>query len=450
MSFTPRGLTSISLFTNADDSASPFYNNRYVGKFTHPSAAPNNDLLVAWSPGPVNLLNRPVRLPAPDAGLYLIAGGNPVAEPEDLILIKNDPNYNEVWPRAVVSYKAIYGVDQPAQLSWLPNDGSAHSELPAGTPYGLVGTSSFYKRESFPGYASNQAFDGLDEFNTAQNDSNSNWFTQGADAGKYSNADIWAVRILLMEPNTHRSYGPHEGQHFFNHINEKLRILGEIPLRKFDQADQPILDAEGNPDTSFLAKIPADTPFTFQMLDRNGLVLTMAQTWHQVRPGEVRANCGGCHAHSQQPLPFAQTAAAKADYAVWDLTKFVPLLTEIGNQPQSTQRAQRNELGIMGASEVESTTNSPSAAQIRLQNQNQVTASGVVSGVLDVEFYRDIRPILQRSCAGCHTGQSADPPGISCWMTPHFTIPQSILGIGFPAITSGSVRMAKHAGAIHR
>ena len=32
---------------------------------------------------------------------------------------------------------------------------------------------------------------------------------------------------------------------------------------------------------------------------RNGLVLNMAQTWHQVRPGEVRTDCGGCHAHSQ-------------------------------------------------------------------------------------------------------------------------------------------------------
>ena len=28
----------------------------------------------------------------------------------------------------------------------------AHADLPAGTPDGLVGTSGFYKRESFPGY----------------------------------------------------------------------------------------------------------------------------------------------------------------------------------------------------------------------------------------------------------------------------------------------------------
>ena len=60
-----------------------------------------------------------------------------------------------------------------------------------------------------------------------------------------------------------------------------------------------MLDPDGNPDTSFLAKIPADTPFTFQTLDSDGMVLNMAQTWHQVRPGEMRNDCGGCHAHSQ-------------------------------------------------------------------------------------------------------------------------------------------------------
>jgi hypothetical protein len=156
-----------------------------------------------------------------------------------------------------------------------------------------------------------------------------------------------------MEPNTHFSYGPHEGRHFFSHAGEHLRILGEIPVRKNDPQGHPVLDLDGNPDTSFLAKIPADTPFTFQTLDRRGLVLNMAQTWHQVRPGEMRADCGGCHAHSQRPLEFSSTAAARPDYAVRDLTK----------------------------------------------------------GVVDVEFYRDVRPILQRSCVSCHTKSTASPPG---------------------------------------
>lgn len=302
MSFTPWGLYSITPFTHGNDEAAPIGGSgARVGKFTHPSGAPNNDLLVVWSPGPCNDLNRPTTIPYYDAGFYVIPGGNPVTSPSQLILIKNDPAYNEAWPRAVVPYSAVHGVAEPASFPWLPNDGTLHPALPAGTPYGLVGTSSVYKGESFPGFVPSwsDTFDGLDAFNTSENGQSSNWEWQGSDAGKYSNPDIWAIRIVGMEPNTHRSYGPNGGpsggSRFASHAAEKLRILGEVPLRKFAPGGQPILDAEGNPDTSFLVKIPADTPFTFQTLDRNAMVLNMAQTWHQVRPGEVRNDCGGCH-----------------------------------------------------------------------------------------------------------------------------------------------------------
>jgi len=379
MAFTPWGMYSIVPFTHGNDEAAPVgAGGVRVGKFTHPSAAPNNDLLVVWTPGPANSLDRPSPLPYYDGGLYLIPGGNLINGPSQLVLIKNDPNYNEAWPRAVVSYRAVHGVDEPALLSWLPNDGSLHSALPAGTPYGLVGTSSVYKRESFPGFVPpwSDTFDGLDAFNTSENGQSSNWNWQGADAGKYSNADIWAIRLVAMEPNTHRSYGPNGGPSggplFLSHAMERMRILGEIPLRKFNPDGSPILDPEGNPDTSFLAKIPADTPFTFQTIDRNGMVLNMAQTWHQLRPGEVRNDCGGCHAHSQLPLSFATTNAARTDYPVADLTRTTPLVTADANgQP----------------------------------------ALRVVNGRFTVEFFRDIRPLLQRSCVPCHTKTNPTPPG---------------------------------------
>ncbi|MBI2432670.1 MAG: hypothetical protein HYV26_07360, partial [Candidatus Hydrogenedentes bacterium] len=250
MGFSPRGIHSITPFTHGGDEAAPQgAGGGRVGKFTHPSAGRNNDVLVSWSPGPVNALERPGTLPAVDAGIYLIPGGRVLNGLADLVYIKNDDEYNEIWPRALLPYRDLYGQDEPYEFPWLPNDGSVHPELPAGTPYGLVGTSSFYKRESFPGYVTqwSDTFDGLDAFNTPENDQSSNWFTQGADAGRYDDEEIWAVRLLAMEPNTHRSYGPHEGQHFYNFANEKLRILGEIPLRKWDNGE-PVLDPEGNPD----------------------------------------------------------------------------------------------------------------------------------------------------------------------------------------------------------
>lgn len=364
MPFTPRGSYSMTPFTHGDD------NGASLGKVTHPSAAPNNDLLTVWSKGPANDLERPSSLPRYDGGLYLIREGRPVSHPNEMLLIKNDPNYNEAWPRAVVSYRDIHGVSEPPDLPWLPNDGRLHTLLPAGTPYGLVGSSSVYKRESAPGKG-HQAFSGLDEFNTAENDSSSNWFSQGADAGLYTNADIWAIRLLAMEPNTHRSYGPNNGRHFSSFAAERLRILGEIPLRKGSES-APVLDAEGNPDTSFLVKIPADTPFTFQTIDRNGLVLNMAQTWHQVRPGEMRTDCGGCHAHSQMPLRFEGTAASASSYQVYDLSRVTPLVSH----------------------------DSAGRPTLRVESRS----------VVDVEFYRDIRPILQRSCVTCHTKSRQDPP----------------------------------------
>ncbi|MGH8172677.1 MAG: TolB family protein, partial [Rhodanobacteraceae bacterium] len=373
--FSPRGgLVSIAPFTHGDDEAAPVgANDVRVGKFTHPSGAPHGDLLVAWTPGPANDLDRPVQVPRYDSGLYIVPGGNVMQSPDDLVLIKNDPQYNEAWPRALVPYGTVHGVAAPDQLAWLPDDGSVHAELPAGTPLGLVGTSSLYKRESFPGTVTSwsSTYDGLDSFNTGENGQSSNWGTQGSDAGKYSNDDIWAVRIVGMEPHSHRSYGPNEGRKFTSHAEERLRVLGEIPLRKFDGADQPILDIEGNPDTSFLAKVVADSPFTFQMLDRNGMVLTMAQTWHQVRPGEMRADCGGCHAHSQMPLSFATTAAAVPSYEIYDLSRVTPLLTQ----------------------------DAQGEPALRIEDSTQMS----------VEFVRDVRPLLQQRCASCHQG--ASPPG---------------------------------------
>jgi Hydrazine synthase alpha subunit middle domain len=235
----------------------------------------------------------------------------------------------------------------------------------------------------------------LDPFNTTIDGVSLNWLNQGADAGRYSNDDIHAVRILTTEPNTDRNKGPNSGRTFRSHANERLRILGEIPLRKFAAASplpsgrgaggvgsgEP-LDPDGNPDTSFLAKIPADVGFTFQTIDKRGMVLNMAQTWHQVRPGEIRNDCGGCHAHSQKPTDFKLTAAAKPDYAVFDLTQKTPLLTTKAKDESKKKWDPKDETGLAFA-----------------------------TGVKNVEYFRDVKPILDRSCAACHTAKDGKPAG---------------------------------------
>ncbi|HEX5734306.1 MAG TPA: BACON domain-containing carbohydrate-binding protein [Blastocatellia bacterium] len=370
------GYTRITPFTTGDDFPSPCRvgdppfpvvacqggNNTRVGKFTLPSAAPNNELLVVYTRGSANhngiYVGAGFAAPYYDGGIYRMRGDQVLGRPEDLVLVKNDPNFNEMWPRAVVPYQQIYGVASPPILPELTNEGAIDSRLPEGTPLALMGTSSMISRDTRP-------FRG-DRFYQHENFGDRNWTRQGADAGLYNDDDIYAVRILALQPITDRSY-PNNGRAFESHFSERVRILGEIPVRK-----EGVIDAQGNVDTSFLAKIPADVPFTFQTLDRNGLVLNTAQTWHQARPGERRVDCGGCHAHSRPALDFSTTAAAQPSYVVRDLAQTTPLLAVDGSQAPG------------------------------------VTTNNVRS--MTVEYLRDIRPILQAKCASCHTSRNGQTP----------------------------------------
>jgi hypothetical protein len=396
MPFMPAGSEMLTPFARifegpADHAVLGDKTSPRVGKFTHPSGAPDNNLLTIYSPGPVN--HQYTFLPQLDGGIYLIKDGTPIDEPAQMRLIKNDPKYNEQWPRALVPYERIYGVKEPKALPALKNDGSRSPHLPEGTPFGLVGTSSLYKRESYPDGAvpegkvtatypgGRDPFRGLDAFTSHGNGMPLNWHNQGADAGLYANEDVHAVRILVLEPTTDRNRGDRPGRLFYSHAKERLRVLGEIPVRKWKDDKQP-LDPDGNPDTSFLARIPADTAFTFQTLDRHGMVLNMAQTWHQLRPGEVRTDCGGCHAHSQEPTPFEKTAAARKDYAVWDLTQRTPLLTTRAKDESGKKWDAKEKTGLRFA-----------------------------EGVLNVEYHRDVEPILKRSCVACHTKVWKEPAG---------------------------------------
>lgn len=394
MPFQPYGMEVLTRFTHNHDSPSLRADPKdpkspHTGWVTHPCGAPDNHLLTVWSgmmpynQGRItdNYGHEPI-----DTGIYLIKRGQPLWEPGDMLLLKNDPRYNEQWPRPLVPYKRIYGVDEPRHLPAHLNDGKLSKHLPAGTPFGLVGTSSLYKRESFPlgavapgsVTATGAAFD---VFPTREH--RTNWDGQGADAGLYTNSDIHAIRILVMEPPSLPVAGK-----FHNHAGERLRILGEIPVRHFRPSadgsgkDEQPLDPDGNPDTSFLAKIPANVAWTFQTLDKDGMVLNMAQTWHQIRPGEIRNNCGGCHAHSQPPTHFKDTAAARPDYVPFDLTSATPLITSKKNDQSGRKWDVKDETGLR-----------------------------YVKGVLNVEYHRDIRPIFERSCVACHSGKNARPAG---------------------------------------
>ncbi len=398
MAFMPTGSVSMTPFAlNGEGPADPSVlaekKSPKTGKFTHPSGAPDNHMLTIYSPGPVN--HQYAYLPQLDGGIYLLKNGEVIDEPGKLLLIKNDNKYNESWPRAVVPYERIYGVKEPADLPALANDGSESKDLPESTPFGFVGGSSLYKRGSYPdgtvpegsvtaSYPGGKdPWKGLDAFTSHGNGMPINWHNQGADAGLYENEAIHAIRILLMDPTTDRHRGDKQGRLFYNHASERLRIAGEIPVRKFKQDGSQSKDPDGNPDTSFMAKIPADTPFTFQTIDKRGMVLNSSQTWHQLRPGEIRNNCGGCHAHSQNPTDFTLTLASKSDYKVWDLVTSTPLVTSKKHDHTNKRWDTKESSGLR-------------------YSKNEI---------YNVEYFRDVKPILDRSCVACHTKKWQKPAG---------------------------------------
>ncbi len=384
--FSPLLMQQVTCFADdGDDTAARLTRDGpWVGKVTHPSAAPDNHLLTIWNA-------RPKGDHDVDAGIYLIKSGKPIHEPGQMLSIKHDPRYDAQWPRALVSYKRIHGVKEPRTLKPLANDGKLSPHLPEGTPFGLVGSSSLYKRESFPDGrvargSVTAAWPGDKKpvpFDLGGRDPH----YQGGDAGLYKNGDIHALRIVILEPTTDRRNGPKAGRLFRSQAMERMRILGEFPVRKFNEPEasatggQP-LDPDGNPDTSFMAKIPADVAWTLQTLDKHGMVLNTAQTWHQLRPGEIRTNCGGCHAHSQEPTLFEKTAAGRPDYPIFDLTKQTPLLTAKANDQSGKKWDSKDETGLRFEKDIK-----------------------------NVEYYRDVKPILDRSCVACHTQKWEKPAG---------------------------------------
>src|SRR5262249_60114434 len=130
------------------------------------------------------------------------------------------------------------GISEPRYLKPLANDGTLSPHLPEGTPFGLVGTSSHYKRETFPnGKVAKGSVTATwpGEKGEVPYDLGGphNWGYQGAAAGLYSNDDIHAVRILVIEPTTERRNGPKARRMFRSNALERLSILVETPQRTF-------------------------------------------------------------------------------------------------------------------------------------------------------------------------------------------------------------------------
>ena len=106
------------------------------------------------------------------------------------------------------------------------------------------------------------------------------------------------------------------------------------------------------PDGSFHVEVPADTVLSLQTLDANGMAIETQLTWVWVRPGEKRL-CIGCHESREMSLPNldCQAMSVRPHFAA---------------APPEKRRT--------------------------------------------VDFRRDVMPVIEKRCAGCH-GKKDKPAG---------------------------------------
>jgi hypothetical protein len=393
--FDRKGWTSLTPHTVPADQPAP----NHSGKYAMPAAAPQGGCMVAYSPGGVNHNNNqtgdnPLVL---DSGIYLIpdAINGAVTDPNDsrqLVKLLNTPEYNEIWPRPVVSYQAIHGIAEPKTLPWTDSVRPSDNRLEPAEPHAVVGTSSLYNRESAQIHG--------DPFKPLRGRElhSGTWMVQGTDTGVVKDSDIHAVRIIGVSPKPFRA--PVSGGADYKEIKhllldsradsivegyasvhaERWKIIAEIPLRKYDQNGQPILDPTGVPDTSFAAKVPADTPFFYQGIDKNGMTLFSEMTWRSAVAGEVRTDCGGCHAHSIAPVEFAGTAAgARMPIKADGIASNDPMIAD----------------GLWNV-----TTRTP---MLSSDSSGKPTVRVVQAGMVEIEYHRDVRQILEARCVSCHS-----------------------------------------------
>ncbi len=368
------------------------------GRFTHPSAAPENDLLVTYSIGGSSTIGdnvfRDTTLDAvmevigKDAGIWLLP-----LEPnstrqighiaDDARIVVDFPEYHEIMPRAVVSYQDIYGIERPDPNNSRPptsNDGNQDSRLPAGAPYGLTGAASMYDRETLS--INGTPWNVRDGGGAMSGRTYMNLAVSGSELAIFDNDEIFGIRVMLPIPNIPADMPRYiRAEQWAGFQRHHLRILGEYPIRKPAGNGVEPLDAQGNPDTSFIVRVPADTPFLMQTIDKRGMALDIETASRSVARGEQQF-CSGCHVHTRPGMDTLDSRAKANTNQFGDFTtSSAPLFVGEANGHPIVATAQETYPGEAGATARRS---------------------------FAVDWVNNIAPVIQNRCAECHAeGQQA-------------------------------------------
>ncbi len=301
-----------------------------TGRFSHPAAAPDNDLLATYTIGGSSTINdntfreslaATMQMIGKDAGIWLLPlEANSTRQighiADDALIVVDFPEYHEIMPRAVVSYQDIYGIPKPAYIAPTINDGSQDQRLPAGAPYGLTGAASMYDRETLS--LNGTPWNMKDGGGAMSGRTYMNLAVSGAELAVFNNDEIYGIRVLMPVPNIPKEL--YKGEEKWSGFQQHhLRIFGEYPIRKPDGSGVEPIDAQGNPDTSFVVRVPADTPFLMQTIDKRGMALDIETASRSVARGEQQY-CTGCHVHTRTGMDPLTSPAVTNENDFGDFT----------------------------------------------------------------------------------------------------------------------------------
>lgn len=298
--FMTAGARGITLFGNQHDTFSKVIGGVRQG-FTGDPSWCSDGVLCALTGSEAPIYPHNWRARHGRQRICLIPDGEPLATADQMTVLLDDPAWTYAQPRAIEA-KAT-----PPATPWFKNDGTAcPAHLPPGTPFALLGSASTLKREWLEWL--------------------SDWREGSQIPATVADGDIKYIRVYHLRPSP-------VGIAFEAFAGERLEILADIPVRNVMPNGDIILDGDGNPDTSWLAKIPGGVSLTLAALNENKEHLAFARLWRGFPAGTVNVKCGGCHNHTKAATPWESTLAyrflqgtAEAPFQIWDATKPKPAL----------------------------------------------------------------------------------------------------------------------------
>jgi hypothetical protein len=148
-------------------------------------------------------------------------------------------------------------------------------------------------------------------------------------------------------------------------------VLGTVPV-----------EADG----SVYFQMPARTPVYFQLLDDRGHVVQTMRSWSTLQPGETQS-CVGCHESKHEvPPPMPSASALRAGPR--SLTPFDQFAAQHGARNPITDASLAGDQAIKA-----------------LLTVNHPGGLGTPEGF---SYVREVQPILDKHCIGCHTGGKTD------------------------------------------